>query len=128
MPPTRYRQRCIWPIAGDARSAARGRAPEDQVVRSTYCRGHQAFGTRPEGHQCHPPCDMLVVCHRLSRCTILGQLTERPPRHLLVRNGMGSVDVYLCTKSFFDDMGMDFSKGDGITLTRLESETGRSGI
>jgi hypothetical protein len=60
---------------------------------------------------------MLVVCHHLSRCTILGQLTGRPPRHLLVRNGTGSADVYLCPKSFFDDTGMDFSKGDGITLT-----------
>jgi hypothetical protein len=26
---------------------------------------------------------------------------------------MGSVDVYLCTKSFFDDMRMDFSKETG---------------
>ncbi len=54
--------------------------------------------------------------------------SEKEIVHLLVKNGTDSVDVYLCPKSFFDDMGMDFSKGDGITLTRLESEIGRSGI
>jgi hypothetical protein len=72
---------------------------------------------------------MLVVCHRLSRCTILGQLTGRTSEgpHLLVKElGTGSVDVYLCPKSFFDDMGMDFSKGDGITLTGSKVKQGEA--
>jgi hypothetical protein len=91
----------------------------------------EAFGTRPEGHQCHPPCDMLVVCHRLSRCTILGQLTGRTSEgpHLLVKElGTGSVDVYLCPKSFFDGMGHGLHQGRRDHAHRLESETGRSGI
>jgi hypothetical protein len=43
--------------------------------------------------------------------------SEKEIVHLLVKNGTESADVYLCPKSFFDDMGMDFSKGDEITLT-----------
>jgi len=37
--------------------------------------------------------------------------------HLLMKSGADSLDVYLCPKSFFDDMGMNFSKGDELTLT-----------
>ncbi|HXX27717.1 MAG TPA: hypothetical protein VEI99_04585 [Terriglobales bacterium] len=37
--------------------------------------------------------------------------------HLLVKNDTGTVDVYLCPKSFFDDMGMGFSKGDELSFT-----------
>jgi hypothetical protein len=37
--------------------------------------------------------------------------------HLLVKTGRDTADVYLCPKSFLDDMGVSFSKGDEITLT-----------
>ena len=37
--------------------------------------------------------------------------------HLLVKDGADTVDVYLCPKSFFDDMGMSFSKGDEVAFT-----------
>jgi hypothetical protein len=43
--------------------------------------------------------------------------SEKEAAHLLVKIGTDSVDVYLCPKSFFDDMGMGFSKGDEIALT-----------
>jgi hypothetical protein len=39
---------------------------------------------------------------------------------LLVKDGADTVDVYLvylCPKSFFDDMGMSFSKGDEVAFT-----------
>jgi hypothetical protein len=36
--------------------------------------------------------------------------------HLLVKTGTDTIDVYLCPKSFLDDMGVSFSKGDEIVL------------
>jgi hypothetical protein len=50
--------------------------------------------------------------------------SEKEIVHLLVKNGAGSVDVYLCPKSFFEDMGMDFSKGDEITLVGSKVKQG----
>ena len=52
--------------------------------------------------------------------------SEKEIVHLLVKNGTDSVDVYLCPKSFFDDIGMDFSKGDGITLTGSKVKQGEA--
>jgi DNA/RNA endonuclease YhcR with UshA esterase domain len=37
--------------------------------------------------------------------------------HLVMKNGADTVDIYLCPKSFLDDMGFTFSKGDEITVT-----------
>jgi hypothetical protein len=37
--------------------------------------------------------------------------------HLLVKNGEDTVDLYLCPKSFMDDMGVTFSKGDELSVT-----------
>ena len=39
--------------------------------------------------------------------------SEKEAVHLLVKSGTDSVDVYLCPKSFFDDMGMSFSNPEG---------------
>ncbi len=36
---------------------------------------------------------------------------------MLVKNGTGIVDVYLCPKLFLDEMGVVFSKGDEIAVT-----------
>ena len=43
--------------------------------------------------------------------------SEKETVHLMVKSGADTLDVYLCPKSFMDDMGMDFSKGDEISLT-----------
>ncbi|HEV7219107.1 MAG: hypothetical protein ACHP8A_11430 [Terriglobales bacterium] len=43
--------------------------------------------------------------------------SEKEIVHLLVNSGPDTMDVYLCPKSFMDEMGMNFSKGDEITLT-----------
>jgi hypothetical protein len=43
--------------------------------------------------------------------------SEKEVAHLQVKIETDSVDVYLCPKSFFDDMGMSFSKGDEVALT-----------
>ena len=50
--------------------------------------------------------------------------SEKEIAHLLVKNGADSVDVYLCPKTFMDDMGMDFSKGDEISLTGSKIKQG----
>jgi len=34
-----------------------------------------------------------------------------------VKNGTEIVDVYLCPKSFLEEMGVSFSKGDQIVVT-----------
>jgi|ERR1700682_5641126 hypothetical protein len=43
--------------------------------------------------------------------------SEKEVVHLLVKNGADTMDVYLCPKSFLDDMGVSFNKGDDIALT-----------
>jgi hypothetical protein len=50
--------------------------------------------------------------------------SEKEIVHLLVKNGPDTIDVYLCPKSFFDDMGMGFSKGDEIALTGSKIKQG----
>ena len=43
--------------------------------------------------------------------------SEKEIAHLQVKDGANSIDVYLCPKTFLDDMGMSFTKGDEITMT-----------
>ncbi len=54
--------------------------------------------------------------------------SEKEIVHLVLKNGTDIVDVYLCPKSFFDDMGMDFSKGDEITLTGSKVKQGEADL
>lgn len=42
---------------------------------------------------------------------------EKEVAHLLMKNGDDMVDIYLCPKSFMDDMGVTFIKGDAIAFT-----------
>jgi hypothetical protein len=42
---------------------------------------------------------------------------EKEIAYLVVRAGADTVDVYLCPESFLDDMGVSFSKGDGVAIT-----------
>jgi hypothetical protein len=37
--------------------------------------------------------------------------------HLVMKNGDETVDIYLCPKSFMDDMGVTFTKGEEIAFT-----------
>ena len=48
--------------------------------------------------------------------------------HLLLKNGLDTIDVYLCPKSFMDEMGMDFTKGDEITLTGSKVKQGEMAL
>jgi hypothetical protein len=42
---------------------------------------------------------------------------EKEVVHLLLKNGEDVVDLYFCPKSFMDDMGVSFSKGDELAFT-----------
>ena len=37
--------------------------------------------------------------------------------HLVLKTGSGTIDVYLCPKSFLEDMSLSFSKGEEIAVT-----------
>ena len=37
--------------------------------------------------------------------------------HLLVKSGTDTLDIYLCPKSFLDDLGATFAKGDEVVVT-----------
>lgn len=42
---------------------------------------------------------------------------EKEIAHLVMKNGDETIDIYLCPKSFFDEMGVTFAKGDEIAFT-----------
>jgi hypothetical protein len=54
--------------------------------------------------------------------------SEKEIVHLVVKDGTNPLDVYLCPKSFFDDMGMSFAKGDEIAITGSKVKQGESEI
>ena len=54
--------------------------------------------------------------------------SEKEVAHLLVKTGADTADVYLCPKSFLDDMGVSFSKGDEITLTGSKVKQGEADL
>ena len=73
----------------------------------------------------------------ISKRKIKGTIEEvkLPPKgsakeivHLLLKNGPDTMDVYLCPKSFMDEMGMDFTKGDEITLTGSKVKEGETDL
>lgn len=42
---------------------------------------------------------------------------EKEIVHLMMKNGDQTLDIYLCPKSFMDEMGVTFSKGDEVAFT-----------
>ena len=48
--------------------------------------------------------------------------------HLLLKNGTGTLDIYLCPKAFLDDMGVSFAKGDEIALTGSKIKQGEADL
>lgn len=53
---------------------------------------------------------------------------EKEIVHLVMKNGTDTVDVYLCPKSFLDDMGVNFSKGEEITVTGSKVKQGANDV
>ena len=54
--------------------------------------------------------------------------SEKEAAHLLVKIGTDTADVYLCPKSFLDDMGVTFTKGEEITLTGSKIKQGEADL
>jgi hypothetical protein len=54
--------------------------------------------------------------------------SEKEVAHLLVKTGTDTVDVVLCPKSFLDDMGVSFSKGDEISVTVSKVKQGEADL
>ncbi|MGO9125143.1 MAG: hypothetical protein ACLP6G_09660 [Terriglobales bacterium] len=54
--------------------------------------------------------------------------SEKEAAHLLMKSGADSVDVYLCPKSFLDDLGVSFSKGDEVALTGSKVKQGEADL
>jgi hypothetical protein len=46
--------------------------------------------------------------------------------HLLVKNGTDTLDLYLCPKSFMEDMGVSFAKGDEVAFTGSKVKQGEA--
>lgn len=51
---------------------------------------------------------------------------EKEVAHLMVKSGGETLDIYLCPKSFLDDMGATYAKGDEVTVTgsKIKQEGG----
>ena len=54
--------------------------------------------------------------------------SEKEIAYLLVKTGTDTIDVYLCPKSFLDDMGVSFNKGDEIALTGSRIKQGEADL
>jgi hypothetical protein len=50
--------------------------------------------------------------------------SEKEITHLLIKMGSDTLDIYLCPKSFMDDMGVSFAKGDEIAFTGSKVKQG----
>jgi hypothetical protein len=48
--------------------------------------------------------------------------------HLMIKSGDEVVDLYFCPKSFMDDMGVSFSKGDEVAVTGSKVKYRRRGL
>ena len=46
--------------------------------------------------------------------------------HLTIKSGTDTFDLYLCPKSFMDDMGVTFAKGDEIAFTGSKVKQGEA--
>ena len=44
--------------------------------------------------------------------------------HLLIKSGDNTIDVYLCPKSFLEDMGSNLAKGDEVSITASKVKEG----
>src|SRR6266566_4647023 len=71
MPPTCDRQWCIRQITRDARSAARGRTPEDQIAGAADHRSDRAVKRKPERHECDPSRHLLRGCTKFWQLTLI---------------------------------------------------------
>ena len=99
------------------------------VFLASLCLASAIAQKRPE------PTSPKYDLHTETKIKITVEEVKLPPKgsekevvHLLGKNGADSVDVYLCPKSFLDDMGMSFGKGDEIALTGSKVKQGEADL
>ena len=99
------------------------------VFLASLCLAPAIAQKRPE------PTSPKYDLHTETKIKITVEEVKLPPKgsekevvHLLGKNGADSVDVYLCPKSFLDDMGMSFDKGDEIALTGSKVKQGEADL
>lgn len=51
---------------------------------------------------------------------------DKEIEYLTIKSGTETFDIYLCPKSFIDDMGVSFAKGDEIAFTGSKVKQGES--
>ena len=85
----------------------------------------KAQETSPPKYDVHTETKMKVTVEEMK---LPPKGSEKEVAHLLVKSGADSVDVYLCPKSFLDDMGVSFSKGDEIALTGSKVKQGEADL
>lgn len=56
--------------------------------------------------------------------TLPGPGHEKEIVHLVVKIGNDALDIYLCPKSFLDEMGVAFNKGDEVAVTGSKVKQG----
>ena len=49
---------------------------------------------------------------------------DKEAAHITLKSGDTTIDVYLCPKSFLDDMGSNLAKGDEVSLTGSKIKQG----
>jgi hypothetical protein len=59
------------------------------------------------------------------------EVLKMPPKdkdiaYLTIKSGTDTFDIYLCPKSFIDDMGVSFAKGDEIAFTGSKIKQGEA--
>jgi hypothetical protein len=84
------------------------------ILAVLLCSGLSAAQARPPKYDLATETKMKGVVEEL-KLPPKGQ--EKEVAHLLMKNGDDMIDIYLCPKSFMDDMGVTFSKGDAIAFT-----------
>jgi hypothetical protein len=85
----------------------------------------KAQETSPPKYDLHTETKMKVIVEEMK---LPPKGSEKEVAHLQVKSGADSLDVYLCPKSFLDDMGVSFSKGDEIALTGSKVKQGEADL
>jgi hypothetical protein len=123
------------------------------IIPIAMCTGRAMLNSRPTKSLEHFLSSIVLVILFLYAASLVGQHTEGPssPKYdaqtetkikgtvdnvklpsskkeivyLVMKTGSDTtVEVYLCPKSFLDDMGVTFAKGDEITLTGSKVKQG----
>jgi hypothetical protein len=50
--------------------------------------------------------------------------SEKQIAYMTIKSGTDTIEIYLCPKSFIDDMGVSFAKGDEIAFTGSKVKEG----